>query len=776
MANNSKYFVVNLPITIVGNVEEEVSDGKTNLVGTWSDNAPVFEYDADAELPVFTVTGGDAVADTDYSVSYELISGSNVTVNSSTGITAINTKTAGESVVKATITVINETDYKATTTEYTTTITVNEEREKSTECALTKVVYSNGFDAFINESAKTVTAYYMAGESAPTVSTTLKSDYATVDTSDGSKIIVTAEDGTTTATYTVTLSAVEPFTGKQQQFDGTETWIKTGGGYKTYDNGGSGGAQRDYYAWIINKNADNDDRIPLGKTRIYFFVDEATSITLINDRGTALSSNRAIKVYVNGVEKDSPTSMPKYNAETPASITIATGVRAMVEIASNQTGGDTGWGKIVVTKPTKTNFALSSENEVALWKGETSTITYSGNAGTVTFESSNTDVAIVSDAGVITAVAEGTATITVTDPGDGDYDEMSYEVTVTVNEHKNTVTENVEGESSSAIMHNNHKASDKNSATISGICTLQHRSGSGGIQAGSTTFTVDGNNYTCLKPGGANRVLQIVPADGVTITSVVAYITSNSDAYNFKTYYDENGDAQTLAEENQTAIPASGSTPVQLDLTDYYENGFVFETQSRAVFKITYTMPNHMSVTIKETGYATLWAPYAVTIPEGIEAYTAKLNDSKDKLVMTAVSTTIPAETAVILHTETPATYSFVEAADVTAINNNVLKGQATAKEVSANSVYTLGLGGDDNTVGMRSFSGTSIRAYSAYMDAPAGEARFLTLSFDDDETTGITSTALQLSTEQYFNLAGQRVAQPTRGIYIVNGKKVVIR
>ena len=28
----------------------------------------------------------------------------------------------------------------------------------------------------------------------------------------------------------------------------------------------------------------------------------------------------------------------------------------------------------------------------------------------------------------------------------------------------------------------------------------------------------------------------------------------------------------------------------------------------------------------------------------------------------------------------------------------------------------------------------------------------------------------------EFFNLAGQRVAQPTKGLYIVNGKKVVIK
>jgi hypothetical protein len=44
---------------------------------------------------------------------------------------------------------------------------------------------------------------------------------------------------------------------------------------------------------------------------------------------------------------------------------------------------------------------------------------------------------------------------------------------------------------------------------------------------------------------------------------------------------------------------------------------------------------------------------------------------------------------------------------------------------------------------------------------------------------TGITNVAKsqeQTANSQYFNLAGQRVAQPTKGLYIVNGKKVIVK
>lgn len=77
-------------------------------------------------------------------------------------------------------------------------------------------------------------------------------------------------------------------------------------------------------------------------------------------------------------------------------------------------------------------FALTSGEEVTIAVDETSAITYEKNAGTVTFESDNTDVATVGADGTITGVANGVATITVTDPGNSEYKSATKTVTVTV--------------------------------------------------------------------------------------------------------------------------------------------------------------------------------------------------------------------------------------------------------------------------------------------------------------------------------------------------------
>ena len=50
-------------------------------------------------------------------------------------------------------------------------------------------------------------------------------------------------------------------------------------------------------------------------------------------------------------------------------------------------------------------------------------------------------------------------------------------------------------------------------------------------------------------------------------------------------------------------------------------------------------------------------------------------------------------------------------------------------------------------------------------------------IDFEDEETTGITVTKVETTNiAEYYDLQGRRITQPTKGLYIVNGKKVVIK
>ena len=68
-------------------------------------------------------------------------------------------------------------------------------------------------------------------------------------------------------------------------------------------------------------------------------------------------------------------------------------------------------------------------------------------------------------------------------------------------------------------------------------------------------------------------------------------------------------------------------------------------------------------------------------------------------------------------------------------------------------------------------------RAYIVQEANGATPARTVKFNLDDENTTGVTEIVnSKLSNSKYFDLQGRRVAQPTKGLYIVNGKKVVVK
>ena len=73
--------------------------------------------------------------------------------------------------------------------------------------------------------------------------------------------------------------------------------------------------------------------------------------------------------------------------------------------------------------------------------------------------------------------------------------------------------------------------------------------------------------------------------------------------------------------------------------------------------------------------------------------------------------------------------------------------------------------------------SDVSLKPFRAYFTIPGAGVR-LNIAFDDEETTAINSIAnsQEQNANSYYNLQGQRVENPKKGLYIVNGKKIVKR
>ena len=72
-----------------------------------------------------------------------------------------------------------------------------------------------------------------------------------------------------------------------------------------------------------------------------------------------------------------------------------------------------------------------------------------------------------------------------------------------------------------------------------------------------------------------------------------------------------------------------------------------------------------------------------------------------------------------------------------------------------------------------KSTGSTTIAGTRAYIKAKTANARIVNLNFGDETTTGIANVNVNHN-DKVYDLQGRRVNNPTKGIYIVNGKKVI--
>ena len=180
----------------------------------------------------------------------------------------------------------------------------------------------------------------------------------------------------------------------------------------------------------------------------------------------------------------------------------------------------------------------------------------------------------------------------------------------------------------------------------------------------------------------------------------------------------------------------------------------------------------------------TLILPYEANIPDGITAFTLTYTSGSSATATEITTGVLPANTPVLLNAETASTnYYFTSTGTVpdaapTELKKGAMTGVYSTGYVPAYS-YVLQNGADglgfykvtaDNTI--------SIGAYRAYLTpGQNAEAPMLSIAFSDGQTTGLKIVAKeQLTLDNVFNIAGQRVANGYKGLVIKNGKKYIIK
>ena len=184
-----------------------------------------------------------------------------------------------------------------------------------------------------------------------------------------------------------------------------------------------------------------------------------------------------------------------------------------------------------------------------------------------------------------------------------------------------------------------------------------------------------------------------------------------------------------------------------------------------------------------ELGYATIYSPVELELSQNrVKAYTATINESGNAITLTEQSV-VPANTGVVLEYQEGAEIEngcvYLQIKETTLTNvESQLCGTLADSYVDGDG-YILAKPGENATGFYKAAknyeNGTKFlnNGFKAYLPKPASsEARFYVFDFGTE--TGIEGIESENAKAEIYDLSGRRVQNVQKGLYIVNGKKVI--
>lgn len=246
-----------------------------------------------------------------------------------------------------------------------------------------------------------------------------------------------------------------------------------------------------------------------------------------------------------------------------------------------------------------------------------------------------------------------------------------------------------------------------------------------------------------------------------------------------------------ILKANRTGNTAANNTGTYL-----YDKGNVVDRNgSYAANNCDWTIEEvtYLPVPINTTvGFGTLYSPVALKGEDTYYAQDQRLEfyygvkkenvGGNDKLVLTKLTGDIPAETGFIVRYKggvnetTGCVYMKIADSAPSLPGSNELQGTLeTIAKPDNGTVYTLQY--LNNTLGLYKYTATNLKAGKAYYLLANGSAAPMGFVFDfEGQTTGVESIEVNADNQVIYDLSGRRVAKAGKGLYIINGKKVLVK
>jgi len=537
-------------------------------------------------------------------------------------------------------------------------------------------------------------------------------------------------------------------------------------------------------------------------------------------------------------------------------------------------------GSVVTLKDPELSFGTTEEYTVFMRDNFAApSLTYAeGFDGTITYTSSNENVATVSVDGSVNIVGSGSTTIKASSELTGNF--LAGEASYTLNVEKKDAELAFSEVSASVILGETFTAPTLATAEdFDGTVTYSSTDESVATVSADGSVTIAGAGTTTIKAVSAETDVFLAGEASFKLTVVDPNVQEGSVTYDFmQTTYDYGSGVSSTSNSNFYITEAKTwtNTPVTLVTEGKYRwwsannnPGDIrfHESESSTPSRMVFSVPEGYSITKVEltgekinywttdgtyTSYSSngTWegnaqsvvfnyskpasSPYNIIVKTAIVTFTKTTTPQPDapviwmtyssnncldftnataytafvatnykseekKVVLTKIKE-VPAGVGIVIRSNDPTVgiSTIFSEADVQAEENdqeyagvNMLVGMPNGGAVSPEGLmaydnetpaYHFVLAKRDGVVGFYKLTAGNLRANRAYLQIPKSaidtesSANGISFAVEGEETAiqGVTTTAT--TDDAWYTLQGVRVAQPTRGLYIHNGKKVVVK
>ena len=411
--------------------------------------------------------------------------------------------------------------------------------------------------------------------------------------------------------------------------------------------------------------------------------------------------------------------------------------------------------------------------------------------GEVTYKSSNTDVVTVDNSGNITAVAAGTTTITASVGVTDTYKPGSASYTLTVVDPSILFTETF--------------ANGLNGFTNAGGLW---KTGSYNGQTYAQANAYDKGAQTEMLASPTIDLSEIANAT-LTFDHAIGYIGNNDPKVDFTLWIkEENSEDWTQVtipnypenSEKWSKFVSSGEIALQAYCGKKIQIGFQYKStdEKQSGWEVTNILvkkaePATLTISVSDAGYATYFTDKAWVVADNMKAGIVTGVENKNLTIdwKYANGSVVPANTAVLIQADAKEYVCEVSNSEEAAPANNLLKGSTTAATTEGENClfYKLSYDNDGKNLGFywaaengAAFTNEANKAYLALTTAVAQNVRGFGL--EGDGTTGIGQVENGEALVNVYTIDGiivrkqvkesQALNDLKKGIYIVNGKKVI--